>query len=432
MELRPRIVMLITCHDLGRHLGCYGVETVRTPALDGLAAEGVLFEQAYCISPACSPSRSTLATGRYPHNNGVMGLTHGSFAWDLHPSERHAAQLFGSAGFETHLFGLQHVSPQSERLGFDHVHGRARGRDVSERVAAFLGGPRPETPLYIEVNLEEPHRPYNQGGVEPDEALGVWVPPYLPDVPEAREEMAAAQGAIREADTAVGRMLAALEGTGLAPSTLLMFTTDHGLAMPRAKCTLYDPGIGVALLTRWPEAGIGGGRMISNLVSNLDVLPTLLDAAGVPVPENVQGRSFLPLLRGEEPYETRDAVYAEKTYHSYYDPMRTIRTPTHKYIRNFESSFLVEIPGDIAAGGVFRADPSRYQGSTHPSVELYDLHADPDEQHNLAGEPAYAELERELDARLWAWMEETNDPLLGGPVPSPAYRRAMEARQREL
>jgi arylsulfatase A-like enzyme len=140
----------------------------------------------------------------------------------------------------------------------------------------------------------------------------------------------------------------------------------------------------------------------------------------------MQGRSFLPLLCGEA-YEPRDAVYAEKTYHSYYDPMRAIRTTQHKYIRNFESAFLVEIPGDIAQGAIFGSDTQRYHGATHPATELYDLRADPDEQQNLAGDPTYAEVERELDARLWSWMREVEDPLLRGPVPSPAYRSAMGA-----
>ncbi len=417
-------LILITCHDLGRHLHCYGMNTVHTPNLDGLAQEGARFEESYCTSPGCSPSRASLATGRYPHNNGVMGLVHAAFAWDLHPNERHAAQLLGEHGYDTHLFGLQHVSPREERLGFGHVHGRGIGKEVSNQVAEFLRSTSGESRLYIEVNLFEPHRPYDHGDVQPDDSAGVWVPPYLPEGPPAQEEMAALQGAIREADDAVGRILAALEETGLASSTLLVFTADHGIAMPRAKCTLYDAGIGVALLARWPEGGIQGGRTLTELVSNVDVLPTLLEAANAPVPQNVQGRSLLSLLRGEG-HEPRDAVFAEKTYHSYYDPMRAVRTRTHKYIRNFDSAFRVEIPGDIAASAIFRSDTQRYHGSTHPDTELYDLRTDPDELHNLAGKPEHSEIEQELDARLWEWMQATEDRLLRGPVPSPAYNRAL-------
>ncbi len=178
---------------------------------------------------------------------------------------------------------------------------------------------------------------------------------------------------------------------------------------------------------RWPGEGIGEGRIVPDLVSNIDVLPTLLETAGVPVPEGVQGRSFLPLLR-REPQEVRDAIFAEKTFHSYYDPKRCVRTQRFKYIRNFESSFLVEVPGDIQQGAIFRSNVERYSTDRLSLVELYDLQADPLERNNLASEAAFGEVERELEERLWRWMEETNDPLLHGPVASPTYRRARERR----
>jgi N-sulfoglucosamine sulfohydrolase len=424
----PHIVQL-TCHDLGRHLGCYGAATVRTPNLDDLAAQGVRFTTAFCTAPQCSPSRWSLATGRYPHANGVMGLAHGGFGWDLDPEERHVAALLAAHGYETHLFGLQHVTMHAERLGFHRIHRRGLAPDVAADVEAMLAAASPKTPLYLEINLEEPHRPYDQGGVRPDTTLGVVIPPWLPDTDAAREEVAGLQGAIHAADQAVGRILVALAAAGLAETALVVFTADHGLAMPRAKCTLYDPGIGVALILRWPAGGLTGGKTIAELVSNVDVLPTLLAAAGLPDPGNLHGRSLLPFLRGEAD-EPRDAVFAEKTYHSYYDPMRAIRTTRHKFIRNFESCFLVEAPGDIQLGRIYRTELERYVSATHPAVELYDLDTDPLETRNLAGQPEVAAVESDLDARLWRWMEETGDPLLHGPIPSPAYRRALAAWDR--
>jgi arylsulfatase A-like enzyme len=164
----------------------------------------------------------------------------------------------------------------------------------------------------------------------------------------------------------------------------------------------------VALIVRWPGGGFRAGTTISPLMSNVDVLPTVLEAVGIPVPATVQGQSFLPLLRGDE-HVSRNAVYAEKTFHSYYDPMRAIRTERHKYIRNFETTFLVEVPGDVQLGAIYRTELQRYVAATHPDVEIYDLAADPLEQ----------------DTRLWRWMEETGDPLPNGPVPSPAYRRSL-------
>ena len=425
--LRPNLV-LVTCHDLGRHLGCYGIPSVRTPHLDTFAGDGVRFTQAFCVAPQCSPSRATLATGRYPHSNGVMGLAHGSFGWDLHRQERHAAQLLGDAGYETHLFGLQHVTPDARRLGFHHVHGQGTGPEVAEEASRFLLGNTSRRPAYVEINLVEPHRPFDFGGAEPDSSRGVYIPPYVPQESASEREFAALQGAIHRTDASCGCILSALDETPLRDDTFVIFTTDHGIAMPRAKCTLYDPGIEVALLLRWPRAGVDRGRVVNELTSNVDVLPTVLEAAGAPRPGFLQGRSFLSLLKGGS-FAPRTAVYAEKTWHSYYDPMRAIRTGSFKLIRNFETGFAVEVPGDVQSGEIFRLHPELYSTDREATVELYDLDADPAEQRNLAGTQELAAVEDELDRRLWKWMENTDDPLLRGPIASPRLAGALAGRR---
>jgi len=401
----------MTTHDIGRRLHCYGVNSVVSPNLDALAGAGVRFDMAFATAPQCSPSRASLATGLYPHNNGVMGLAHHGFDWELDASVPHAAAVFGAAGFETHLFGGQHVTQHPERLGFAHLHRDAAAPAVEELVE------RAERRLYIEINFEETHRPYPPAGQPP---AGLEIPGYLPDGPEAIEEMTAVEQTITTMDSAVGRVLGALDKAGRAANAVVVFTTDHGLAMPRAKCTLYDPGLEVALIVRWPEGDIGRGVANSGLLSNIDVLPTLLEACGIAIPANVQGRSLFGA--------GRDAVFAEKTFHSYYDPMRCIRTRRHKYIRNFETAFAVEVPGDIQQGAIFRANPARYSTDRPNVVELYDLETDPLEEHNLAGNQATRTVEEELDAALWDWMQETDDPLLLGPVLSPRYRQAMLGR----
>jgi N-sulfoglucosamine sulfohydrolase len=399
-----RDVVVLTTHDIGRHLHCYGRRSVVSPNLDAFAAEGVRFDLAFATAPQCSPSRASLATGMYPHTNGVMGLAHRGFDWEL--TVPHAAAVFGAHGFESHLFVGQHVSAHPERLGFDQIH----PTDVLEEVLAVSQGKR----LYLEINFDQTHRPYPPAGKPlPDLEL----PAYLPNIPEAVEEMTAVEQTIAAIDAAAGRFLAKLETGGRARDAFVVFTTDHGLAMPRAKCTLYDPGIEVALIARWPAGGMEGGRVDEQMVSNIDVLPALLDAAGLPKPDGLQGH---PLSNG------RDVIFAEKTFHSYYDPMRSVRTERHKLIRNFESAFAVEVPADIQAGPIFRSDPARYSRDRPSQVELYDLEADPFEMNNLAGRAEVASVAQELDERLREWMRETGDPLLNGPIASPTYRRAID------
>lgn len=393
----------MTTHDIGRHLHCYGVETVSSPHLDALAAEGVTFTQAFATAPQCSPSRASLATGLYPHSNGVMGLAHRGFDWEL--SAPHIAAILAAHGFESHLFIGQHVTPHPERLGFVATHPIG---DLDRVLADSRGR------LYLEINFEETHRPYPPLGAEQRSPT---VPGYLPAGPEAIEEMAEVEATIASMDASVGHVLDALERSGRAQDAFVIFTTDHGLAMPRAKCTLYDPGIEVAMLARWPSGGVSGGRREDGLVSNIDVLPTVLEACGVAVPPGVQGRSM---------FAPRAAIFAEKTFHSYYDPMRCVRTATHKFIRNFESAFRVEVPGDIQRGPIFRAHAELYSADRPDTFELYDLREDPLEQHNLAGTPAVKGIEHDLSERLWEWMRDTDDPLLDGPVASPRYRLAME------
>jgi N-sulfoglucosamine sulfohydrolase len=398
-------VVLMTTHDIGRHLHSYGVASVTSPHLDALAAEGARFTSAFATAPQCSPSRASLATGLYPHTNGVMGLAHHGFDWEL--VTPHAAAVFASAGITPLLFGGQHVTQHPESLGFERIHPAAA---VEEVIASQPSDRR----LYIEINFEETHRPYPPAGIPPG---GLVIPGYLPPGPEAVEELTAVEQTIAAVDAAAGRVLRALAKAGRAERAIVVFTTDHGLAMPRAKCTLYDPGLEVALIVRWPDGGLGRGATRSELVSNIDVLPTLLEATKVPLPAGIQGHSL---------FKARDAVFAEKTFHSYYDPMRCVRTTTHKYIRNFETAFAVEVPGDVQQGAIFRSDTTRYSRDRPSVVELYDLVADPLEQRNLAGDPGVASVERRLKDQLWRWMRETQDPLLNGPVPSPRYRLAMK------
>lgn len=440
VRLRPNIVVM-HCHDLGRHLGCYGHRTVSTPNLDRLAGEGVRFDMAFATAPQCSPSRASLFTGRWPHANGVMGLTHQEFGWDLHSSERHLAERLGTAGYYTSLLGVHHESrvrsdaEVAAQLGFDQVDTTATlaapVADLAVRQLRDLAGRA--RPFYLQVGFFEPHRiPGDRDAhgvmgflgdhVDPDDSMGVAIPPYLLDTPTARTEIAELQGAIKHMDEAAGRVLDQIANLGIADETVVVFTTDHGVALPRAKCSLYDPGLEVALLIRYPGRGWAGGRTCDALVSNLDVVPTLLDVAGIGPDEDLHGRGLHPLLDGD-PHERREEIFGEMTYHDYYDPRRCIRTETHKLIANFSSAPAFMDPSQSWNRRCVPRVQIDGDGAYHPAVELYDLRSDPHELSDVADRPENAELVRELSNRLLEWMKETKDPLLDGAVTSPLHTK---------
>jgi N-sulfoglucosamine sulfohydrolase len=435
-------VLIMHCHDLGRFLGCYGASGVSTPSIDALAADGVRFDRAFCTAPQCSPSRASLFTGRYPQEHGVLGLTHEDFGWDLRPDEQHIAAVFHDNGYRTALYGVHHesrVAPDADlarRLGFDEVVTGGNAPKVAGRaVAALTDLAERAEPFYLQVGFNEPHRspsptdpPGTMGflrpGITPDTSNGVTVPPYLVDDEGARAEIAELQGATRAMDAGVGEVLAALRRTGLEDDTVVVFTTDHGLALPRAKCTLYDPGIEVALVVRSPQRGWTGGRSTADLVSNIDIMPTVVEAAGIPVPGRVSGRSVVPLLNGE-PHQAREQVFAQITHHDYYDPRRCVRTARHKLIVNFSSAPSIM---DSSQSWRPRSQPVTVQHGIppyHPLVELYDLERDPAELTDVADHADHAAARDHLLAQLADWMQEVDDPLSTGPVPAPLHERAV-------
>lgn len=427
---RPNLV-LIDCHDLGRHLGSYGHATVPSPSLDGLAADGVQFDRHFCTSPQCSPSRASLYTGRHSHHVGMLGLAHPPFNWKLHEDARYLASYLQQAGWHTYHVGVQHVirdTPENVRsLGFDVTAASHEEADTVADAAAEAIRTHGDGPFFLNVGFLEPHRD-RRGRFKdhpPHDVLGVEVPEYLPDTEAAREELAEVQGAIAALDRGVGRILAALSERQDAADTWVIFTTDHGLAMPRAKASMYDAGLGVALLMRWPARGLTGGRRIDALTSHVDLVPTILEGLGIETADHdLHGRSLWPVL-GPDGAEHHQMVFAEKTFHTAYEPQRAVRTATHKLIVNVEVD-IMNIPGDVLRSPI-TAQMVDEIAQERPPLELYDLQADPGERRNRIGDPELAAVEAELKQALVEWMRRTGDPILDGPVPSPYHDAARRA-----
>ena len=430
---RPNVLM-ITCHDLGQHVGCYGVKTVDTRHIDALAARGVRFHNYFAAAPTCSPSRGVMLTGRYPQSNGLMGLTHAPWWWKLNEGERHLAAILTDAGYTTTLIGLQHVTQgDPKELGYQNV--RSAKRVAAETVRAaktFLKRAKPAgkagKPFFAKVGFSEVHR---VGGSydhrEPYTAKGVHIPPYLKDTEAIRDDLARFQADIRALDGCVGEILSALSASPVADNTLVIFTSDHGIAYTGAKWSLREAGLRIPLILWQSGTKLTGGKVFPQLMGNVDFLPTLLDLVGVKVPPNVEGVSFRGLIEGKTAEGPRKYVFAQRISHALRDnTSRSIRGERYKLIRYFQQGRAVLFPTDADPAGVSRhtARPKR-RGGARPFAQLFDLEKDPHELHDIAAQPACSRIVKDLSRRLLAWMKQVNDPILKGPIATPYYRRSM-------
>lgn len=414
-------ILYVIVHDLGQQLGCYGDKSVNSPNLDELAEKGVRFENHFCASTPCSPSRGCIMTGRYAHSNGLMGLENkGSDAiqdWSLPEKERTIVDYLNDAGYSTYHVGSQHErrDPFRNRYKYsdpDEVFCEV----VAERVIKLIKSDIMKEPFYLNAGFFEVHLPFERKEYVPDDPDNVYVPPYLPDNEYVRKELAKFHGSIEFMDKAVGRMINALDESRFKDNTMVIFTTDHGIGFPRAKSTLYDPGIETTLIMKFPR-GMVKSRVHGELISNIDLTPTLLEMIDISIPQWIQGKSFYKLLV-EKPYTKNECIFSEKNFHDVYDPMRCIRADRHKYIRSFKPIKNLPLPSDMERSIASR-ELIKGANDRRPKEELYDLKEDPYELVNLIDEPNYRKIKKELSDKLLKWMKDTDDPLLKGPISLP-------------
>lgn len=430
-----RNVLLIISDDQGLDLGCEGV-AVQTPHLDALARRGTRFSQAYAAVSSCSPSRSVLYTGLYAHQNGMYGLAHSVHNQGLMDGIATLPTLFKRGGYTTALVGKKHVRPDSafpydaelapERSGIRDV---ALLADETERFIRGAG----TSPFFVTVAYSDPHRaPVNFGNdrswprvesVRYDPAK-VSVPDHLPDIPEVRRDLAQYYESISRLDSGVGMLVEALNRTGHADDTLIVFLSDNGRPFPGAKTNLYDPGLHLPLIIHAP--GNRNGAVNDAMVSWIDIAPTLLEWADVKGPDYpLPGKSLLPLL-GNSSGAGRDQIFASHEFHeiNQYYPMRAIRTRTHSYIQNLAWQLPYPIAGDIAESESWKAiaaNPALSLGKRsqaayrqRPAEELYDLRRDPGELDNLVADPREQDLLAGLRQSLIDFRTKSRDPWLPG------------------
>ena len=430
-ESKPNILVMVG-EDHGLQLSCYGDKHISTPNLDALASGGVRFTNAYVTQAGCSPSRASLLTGLYPHNNGQIGLaTHGLRMYkDDTPN---LTTYLKSAGYRTGIIGKIHVNPESAfsfdfkafpKSNFNNRSARGFARTAGEFFRAS------DDPFLMWMSFPDAHRPFHdqQEGI-PARTMGPDDVATLPMVGVSTRQTlrttASYYNCMQRLDVTVGMVLRELADSGKADNTVIIYLSDHGPDFPRAKKTIREGGSRVPFIMNW-KGHLPGGRVESRLVSSLDILPTILDAARVRRRQgDLDGQSLMALF-DDEPAAWREYLFTEFTLHwpeTYY-PGRAVRDSRFKLVHNLLPDrenpvydiYLVEQRPETLTPEELKDKPKRVQEAygifRHPpEFELYDLRKDPWEFHNLAGDPRYTEQFKRLKRRLARWQEETNDPL---------------------
>ena len=410
-------------------VGCYGNKVIKTPNLDALAKTGTRFTHGFATVSSCSPSRACLYSGLFSHTNGMYGLAHAEHHFRSQENLKSLPRVLKDAGYRCGILGKNHVAPP-EAFPFDKEI-TVNTRSVAEmaKKAREYMVESGDKPFCLIVGFGDPHRGgpnfannRDYPGVKETryDPKDVIVPDFLPDQPSTREDLAQYYQSVSRLDLGVGFMLDALKETKHTDDTLVIFLSDNGIPFPGAKTTLYDPGLNLPLILASP-AQKQRGVVNHAMVSYIDVMPTILDWMNVKAPPGLPGRSLLPILEQEKPTGW-DVVYGSHQCHevTMYYPMRMIRTRTHKLILNLANPLEYPAAADLYGSptwqGVLKRGDKMLGERTlesylhRPHEELYDLEKDPKEVKNVAGDPKYADVLKDLRARLKDWQVKTKDP----------------------
>ena len=440
LRKRPNIVFIIADDASWKHFGAYGNTQIKTPNIDKLAEEGVVFENAFVSASSCSPSRAAILTGR----NGFE-LEEGATLYGYLPAKFPTyPELLAKEGYRIGFTGKGwapgfHVgrsqNPAGEAFNFikhspyqDHFDQvQISEVNYAANFASFLQTTNPDDPFCFWVGTFEPHRGYTKGLAEATgtNCSAIKVPGFMPDAPEVRADICEYYAEIEHIDRQVGAVMAALEEKDQLDNTLILFASDNGMPFPRAKATLYDYGTRMPLIAWWGK-NIKGGRRVSDLISYTDIAPTLLQAAYRYPPRNMSGRSFLDILQSDQDgiiNQSRDKVFMYRERHVLYagsqghtTPARAIRTHDYLLIWNIDKG---QAQRDVDGGPTksymeaHKAElASLYNLSfgKRPEFELYHLPSDPFQLNNLAKAPKHKATFNDLKTELMDYLQERKDP----------------------
>ncbi|MFC4991606.1 sulfatase [Rubritalea tangerina] len=431
---RPNILLIVS-EDNGQEIACYGDKNVKTPHIDSLAKDGMLFENGYVTQSVCSPSRGTIFTGLYPHQNGQIGLaTHKYAMFKKWPTTYSVMQ---KAGYHTGLLGKTHVNPADAVEDFVDFRAIKNSNFAKKNLAAYAEKSAEffkaagEKPFFLTVNYPDAHHPLqNQVQGRPAKPLTpdqVGTIPYIGKANERMHEIVTAYyNCMMRLDDCIGELLVELEKSGKMENTIVIYIGDHGAQLPRGKIFATEAGMKVPYIVKWPKKVKAGVRS-ENLVSTIDLMPTFCDLAGVETPKDLPGKSLVPMITGQTK-EWRKYLVCERNCDAInlYFPQRALRDERYKIIW---SPLVAE--GEKDRGAVDYITQSKWKKCSYteeemkalpdnlkkvyqtwltpPEYQIYDLKNDEWEFHNLAGKPEVKDVEVRLKKALQAWMKETDD-----------------------